>query len=176
MDNTRRKNPHLDRTLITPLAVKPHQSVCSLLHLDFKPDLTFCSNEFPPQTTRSIPHKWRETRGTARSFLTVATHSKSKRWDSDYYAFLLIFPPGHLPHICQQRRRRTGQAASFWGDFSYFWEAPGGRYRWNVGRCLIWPSFPGARSDHLRGRHATSLCNDCRRPSQEFLLQKALLS
>ena len=29
------KKPHLDRTLI-PLAVKPHQSVCSL-HLEFKP-------------------------------------------------------------------------------------------------------------------------------------------
>ena len=42
MDNTRRQNPHLDRTLITPLAVKPHQSVRSLLHPDFKPTFTFC--------------------------------------------------------------------------------------------------------------------------------------
>ena len=163
MDNSW-PNPHLDRTLI-PLAVKPHQSACSL-HLISN----FCFNFWPqrcqsffPQTTPSIRHKWRVIRGTARSFLTVDTSSKSKRWDSNY-VFLLIFPPGYLPHICQQWRRRTGQAASFWGDSSFFQKADSNGM------------FSGAWSEHLCGGHATSLCNDCWRPPQELLLQKALLS
>ena len=163
MDNTR-PNPHLDRTLI-PLAVKPHQSVCSL-HLISKIDSHFLLAGIKLFPSPDHPIHPPQMEGDPWDCEVLPDCGYTFKIKKVRFRFCLhVNISARVSSIFMPTRKMKNRTSRFLLRWFFLLL----RYRWQI-------KIAGAWLDHFCGGHATPLCNDCWWPSQELLLQKALLS